>query len=534
MSKERKYFNKKQLEAMAIAAKNEYIVASRGFGKSEGIDAPRLVRNVFAMPRSAGALLSPTYGKLLRNTLPAIFHALDRLGYKRNIHYFVGRRAPKYMNYETPYIDPFEYDYTIHWFNGSVQHLISFDRPMSANSMSLDYVFGFEAKFLNFEKIKNEVLPANRGNLKYFEDCPWHHGQLYTTDMPTNKTGMWILDKEKEMDPELIQVIKETYAEIIRLKKEKVNKNRQQYLERRLNKLRSYATFYAEYNVFDNIELLGEDFIATMKRDLPPLVFKAAILNKKLKKIEGGFYSAINENIHFYSSYNNTFLDSLDYDLQRAVESDCRTDGDHDFEKPLCIALDYNAHINWLVAGQHDEKVLRVLKSFFVKGEKRVGDLLKKFHDYYQIRNNRDVIFYYDHTALQGAYAISGDTFADFIISTLQGMDWNVFPVYIGQAYKHDVKHRYINDGLKGIQYLLPLFNQDNNEELCLALPLTGVIINHEGFKKNKSGEKYPDSPDDPVELRTDSTDAFDTLYIGCVFHPISSLDTGSPASRWA
>jgi hypothetical protein len=69
---------------------------------------------------------------------------------------------------------------------------------MSANSMSLDYVGAFEAKYLDFEKIKSEVLPANRGNLNYFGDCPWHHGQLYTTDMPTGKSGSWIFEKEKE------------------------------------------------------------------------------------------------------------------------------------------------------------------------------------------------------------------------------------------------------------------------------------------------------------------------------------------------
>ena len=77
------YYNRAQLEVMQVAAKNNYIIASRGVGKSEGIDAPWLIRNVHAMPRSSGALLSPTYGKLLRNTLPAIFHALDKLGYKQ-------------------------------------------------------------------------------------------------------------------------------------------------------------------------------------------------------------------------------------------------------------------------------------------------------------------------------------------------------------------------------------------------------------------------------------------------------------------
>jgi len=185
---------------MAIAAKNEFIVASRGFGKSEGIDAPRLIRNVFAMPRSAGALLSPTYGKLLRNTLPAVFHALDRLGYRRDIHYVVGRKPPAKLNFGRPLIEPFNNDYVITWFNGSIQHLLSFDRPMSANSMNLDYVFGFEAKYLDYNKIKDEVLPANRGNINHFGHCPWHHGQLFTTDMPTTKSGRWILEKENDMD----------------------------------------------------------------------------------------------------------------------------------------------------------------------------------------------------------------------------------------------------------------------------------------------------------------------------------------------
>ncbi len=40
------------------------------------------------------------------------------------------------------------------------------------------------------------------------------------------------------------------------------------------------------------------------------------------------------------------------------------------------------------------------------------------------------------------------------------------------------------------------------------------------GFEKNKTAEKDPDSIDNPVEWRTDGTDAFDTLFIGCNFFP--------------
>lgn len=520
---------------MAIGARDEYIIAPRGWGKSEGIDAPRLIRDVFAMPRSTGALLSPTYGKLLRNTLPALFNALSRLGYQRNKHYFVGRKAPKALNFKNPYIDPFDYSYTIHWFTGSIQNLISFDRPMSANSMSLDYIKGFEAKFLDYDKVKNEVLPANRGNLDKFGNCPWHHGQNYSTDMPTSKVGSWIFDKQKEMDTDLIKVIKATYAEIVRLKTHNINPQRLAKLQKELNFLRSKATFYAEYSPFDNLELLGEKFYRDMKRDLPPFIFRTAILNKRIRRIENGFYAALNERVHYYDSFDNHYLEGLDYDLVKAQETDCRKDGDMDANKPLYIALDYNANINWLACGQpnYDAKFMRTLKTFYVKGDKRVYELLKDFHSYYQIRSNRDIIYYFDNTAQTGAYAISTETFSEFVTENLRKLGWNVMPVYMGQAMRHDQKHRYINDALRGLNHLLPLFNRDNNEELLTSMEQTSVKIGPEGFKKNKDGEKKPETPEDQLQYRTDVTDAWDTLWIGCTFYPFETVVGSIPTNNW-
>jgi hypothetical protein len=522
------YFNARQLESMAIAANTEYIIASRGFGKSEGIDAPRLLRNVFAMPRSAGALLSPTYGKLLRNTLPAIFHALDRLGYKRGLHYVVGRKPPKELNFQKPYIDPFDYSYVIAWFNGSIQHLISFDRPMSANSMSLDYVMGFEAKFLDFDKIKAEVLPANRGNINYFGHCPWHHGQLYTTDMPMNKGGMWILDKEKEMDAELIELIKALYAEYIHAKKNNKNKYLHNSLKKELNFFRSKATYYAEYDVFENIELLGESYVAQMKRDLPPLIFRSAILNKRFKKIENGFYSALNERIHCYEGYPPSDPGPIDEYLNRKHEDDCRNDGDIDHTKPLIIANDYNAAINSIVTGQVIDHELRTLRSSFVKTPRKLKEVVEDWCDYYHYHPGREVIYYYDSTAIYDN-PVDSQSFADIVISVLTSRGWHVTPVYIGQQMKHNLKHNYIDLALKGDpQYLFPTFNNTNNEYLIAAMQITGIKVGRNGFEKDKSPEKEPDSPDNPDEYKTHITDAWDTLYIGCNFYAVISTPGAS------
>ena len=531
-----KYFNTKQLEAMAISAHDEVIVASRGFGKSEGIDAPRILRNVQAMPRSAGALVSPTYGKLLRNTLPAIFNALDRLGYIRNLHYVVGRKPPKNLNFQSPYICPFDYSYTISWYNGSIQNLISFDRPMSANSMSLDYAFGFEAKFLDYDKIVNEVSPAIRGNIQYFGDCPWHHGTLYTTDMPTNKSGEWILNKEKEMDNDLIDVIRNTYKlmQNAETKAKQSGDHRQaKQLRKELNFWRSKALFYAEYDAFDNLEILGEDKIKKLKRDLPPLVFQTAVLNMRLRKIENGFYSALNEKIHYYTAYNNVKLDGLDYDLVKSQAKTWIFDGDVDAFKPLIIANDYNASINTMCTGQLHGKELRTLSSFFVKTPRKIKELINDWCDYYNLFPKKEVIYYYDATAI-AEDAAGSQTFAAIVIETLMKRKWTVYDVYMGTPMRHSLKHQYIDLALKGDEnYLYPTFNKDNNEYLLLAMEQTGIKIGRNGFEKNKDAEKLPDTDANPDEYKTHITDAWDTMFIGCQYYPYEAASNMPTGVSW-
>lgn len=85
---QQKFFNRMQRMGMAIAAHDEYWVCSRGTGKSEGLDARFILRNVWAMPGSTGALISPSYAKAWGNTLPAIIHALAEWGICRRCTLF--------------------------------------------------------------------------------------------------------------------------------------------------------------------------------------------------------------------------------------------------------------------------------------------------------------------------------------------------------------------------------------------------------------------------------------------------------------
>ena len=65
-----------------------------------------------------------------------------------------------------------------------------------------------------------------------------------------------------------------------------------------------------------------------------------------------------------------------------------------------------------------------------------------------------------------------------------------------------------------------PTFVKQNNDDLILAIQSAGVERGRNGFRKNKSTEKNPESEEDLLEHRTDDTDAFDTLYIGCEKFP--------------
>jgi len=520
-----KYFNQPQSEAMAVNAKDEYIIASRGLGKSEGFDARVMLRNVFAMPRSNGAILSPTYAKLLQNTLPAIAYALSRWGYHRDRHYYIGRRPPKTANFAKPLREPFSYDHVIIWFNGSIQHLVSFDRAMSTNSMSLDYIIAPEAKFLNHDKIKNEVNPAVRGNREYFSHCPWHGGSFYSTDMPTSKSGMWIIDKEKDMDKELIKLIKLLYIDYKTTKdkfkdKETAHSKRKlAQLEQELCLLRSQALFFAEYSAIDNVEILGEGWIAKQKRELPPLIFQTAILNQRMRKLPNGFYSSLEEDTHFYTPKASGVLDLLGYDLNK--KRNCLWDTDVNPTAPLCVANDYNAAINNLVVGQPRGRFARTLKSLFVKTPRKLKDVVSEFCDYYEPHLCRDVIYYYDTTATNQD-AAGNLTFFETVMQVLQSRGWRVTPKFIGQPMRHDTKHEMINNGMKGDdRYLFPMFNLHNCEYLKLAMEQTGIKIGRNGFEKDKSAEKYEDSPEQPDETKTHVTDAFDTLYIGMCLFPV-------------
>lgn len=523
------YFNDAQLEYMFTGAHTSVIAGGRRLGKSHGFAAPYVLRNTQQMPRSTGGIVGSTYQQLLARTLPGTLSALESFGFKRDLHYYVGCKPPKNSGFAKPYIDPSSYEHAIIWYNGTIWRLISQDRPGTSNSLTLDWLLLDEAKFLKFDKLKTETFPANGGFKGHFGNSPWHHGMLILSDMPTNKAGSWFLNYKDKMDPEVIEVIHGLIAERYHLVQQ-YKESKMEYIKVRIRdidislaKLRSIAIYYREWSSIENLALLGEKYIRQMKRDLPPLVFQTSIMCKKIRNQNDNFYSALDEKVHYYDAFDEGYLDSLNYNYTDK-NNNCLQDGDLNRDQPISIAFDYNANINWLVAGQRNGVAMRVLKSFYVKYTRKIRELVNDFCEYYKYHRRKEVVYYYDNTALGTNYAVGGDDFAQVICDEFERNGWTVERKHLGNPVAHADKHRMIHLALKGQKYLFPMFNRSNNEALLLAMENTGVKIGSGGFQKDKSGEKLSESEEDLLEHRTDGTDAFDTLFIGMNKFPTSDL----------
>ena len=522
------YFNTPQRLAQLVGAHTTVIVAGRRTGKTDSIAAPFVLRNMQRMPGSTGGIVVPTFKHGLTNTLPGLFAAWKRWGLIKGVHYVVGRKPPK--SFKAPITEPEEYEHVISFYNGSVAIILSQDRPGAANSLTLSWLLVDEAKFIDFQKLKDEAFPANGGIKSHFGRHSFNHSVLILSDMPQTKKGSWFLHYKDEMDTELIATIEATVYEIWK-QKEKVRKLRAEgkpvpdyirgyirRLDRDLNKMRSVAVYYREYSSIENLQLLGENYIKQMKRDLTPLTFQTSILCQRIGIAKDGFYSSMRER-HKYNASDFEYLDSLGYENVPA-SLDSRADADVNREAPICIGMDYNANINWIVAGQPSGDRLNIIKSFYVKFDRKLRELVNDFCDYYRFHNNKTVIFYYDATALGGNFAVNEQDFHWVVVNEFEKRGWSVESVYLGAPMRHDEKYLLINRGFAGQQRLMPMLNRQNNDDLILAIQSAGVVRGRNGFRKDKGGEKLAETEEDLLEHRTDGTDAFDTLYIGCEKFP--------------
>lgn len=276
--------------------------------------------------------------------------------------------------------------------------------------------------------------------------------------------------------------------------------------------LRAETYLYKEFSSIQNLEILGEEFIRQCYRDMPPATFRTTIMCRRVEHSEDSFYNAKTDR-NLYTAVDKNYIDSLGWDMNKLRHVDCRTDADINPTEPLWVAMDANANINWAVIGQPGADMkLRILKSFYVKYERRLPELVDDICLYYGPLKQKEVVFVFDSTFVGNNYGVSKADFHTVVTQRFQDHGWIVREVYIGQPWQHPVKQQLINGMFLGQRTYRILINEENNPDLLNSID-SAMTVNGTN-QKDKSGEKKPETEEDPLEGRTDGSDAFDTLCI--------------------
>ena len=135
-------FSKFQTALSIMQPKYNFLVAGRGWGKSSyfGYMMHLIVQY---LPGASGIIAAKTFTHVLTSILPSAFAHLERMGYKRDIHYVVGRRPPK--SWGLPYQGPVkDYANYITFFNPIRPvgfFLTSQEREGSGRGPNTDFLF---------------------------------------------------------------------------------------------------------------------------------------------------------------------------------------------------------------------------------------------------------------------------------------------------------------------------------------------------------------------------------------------------------
>lgn len=563
------YLNPAQLTVYNFGARNTTVEAGRGTGKTDGLLAPYMIRCIQSMPGGSGIFLGNSIKQLFSRTIPAVIMALERYGFKEGVH-FVRGHAPKKLGFREPYQRPQRWDNVLHFYNGFVWYLISTAVVGSANGMSVFAVAGDEAKFIPESKFNGEIIATLRGaSIKSdhpgFNDKmnPFCKSTFLVSDAPLTPRQAWLY-KRKKQDTETVNTqIADMLAELHVLSE---LAEAPKFI-RTLQKLRCQSSAYFRFSTLENVDILGEDFISRMQKQMPPGVFDIAIRNVENTVTKDGYYYTLNiDEIHGYRNSDDSQLEvaakkftkkfvtntvsggrsvrveTEGIDFSEAQKSkNCIFDTDIIPGEPLRIAFDYNANINAMVVGQTPSKAntqtLKILNSLVVKNGRKLEALCGDFCKYYSPHQGscNEVIFYYDSTAKQGgSYASENaeDTkFYNIVKRVLGKYGWKVTCVEMGRPMAHNQKFEFLNGCLAGTQRPLIRINIENNERtLIQAMDLTMVKQTSKGFAKYKDAEKLKSLDNDELGETasqsgiTDITDAFDTLVIGVRFHNVSRL----------
>ena len=554
--------NNAQLPKLMMRAQCEVSVEGRGTGKSFdiGFKMDELVRS---MPGGIFAITGKSFGQLLTRTLPSSLKLLNQIGYQKDINYVIGKRPPSWFKDSIESIN--KYDNIISFSNGCRFAMISQSEPGSGRGANCDYEIADEALLLDREQYTQEVSPTNRGNLEFFgkkskHPVYLHHGFKYSTSMPVNKEGRWILEFADYYKAEKGILLFETWNMVVQQQLELLELARNYRTAKNLNDERlmqelkgDFTTMWNQVNAlknkikpfvskegvlftlsnaFDNLSFLGMDYLLDNQKNLPSMVFLVEIMNMYIDKVEDCFYNLQDKHIYYganddkammaFAKDNNFNYDSNHFD-NSTFDNDCES------SQPLEVSFDWGSSICLMCVFQekpHDMKgkdtergqYQTQINEFFVKPDESdnvmIESLINKFCNYYNAHANRMLLYYKDkYGDHRNPNVLNSQTYNERAISLLKRNGWQVIVkehrgMEPPQSDKHMLWQRVLAEHENG----LPKFRINGDKCKYTIVSMNNAKVkNVEGqLKKDKSSER-PKSGVLPEEA-THFSDAVDKL----------------------
>ncbi len=553
------YLNKPQLRLIMANASESMINWPRGIGKSF-IIAWIIRLAALKMPRCSGTITGMTYEQILSQTLPATIQGLEKLGWKKDVHFWVRQEPPKKYKIPRPYQAPGKYDHYLTTYTGAGFHLLSQDKNAApGRGLSTDIQITDEHLLIDVDRYGQEVLSTNRGNEEFFSKVNMHHGIYNFTSMPFEGNANHILKKSEYYDEDgydftlLKNQIIKLQLEFLRNKNVKhrleisdeiidLDKQLRFYKCIRPENKDIHNTYYSEATAWDNLINVGIRYLEKMYRDMIPQIFAIEMLGQRQKKIIGGFYPTFDREKHGYKGhYNYSYLDSLGMDFARIKNKTCKRDLDCDPDQELHISVDWGTNINFMVVAQHIEakNQFNFINNLYAKHPEILDDVFNKFCDYYEAHTKKKVKFYFDKNGNQ-KLANSKITFAEQGAAILRKRGWIVEMKSLGgnNPFHNEkylllgrlFKQAHLEPSQRDPEYPTIMFNLIQCKETVISMEQAPAKEHGQEIKKNKKSEN---SSITPQEEATHASDAVDNILFPKYKHLLKGrLSIPAPMTR--
>lgn len=452
-------------------------LGGRGSGKTT-TEGGEQYRSMVQMPRSRGFLASSTYAQLLTSTLPAVEMKWVEMGLVEGEDYVVGVKPPP--DFEKCLDEPRDYKNVISWANGRRIQLMSMDRPDLQRGGT--YVDGAadEAALISHEHVTKVMIPSLRGFVREF-NTPLRGVFRAYTSIPWKPSGYWALDYEAkaQSQPDLYH--------------------------------------WSEANAYDNIDVLGQDYLTRLEAELPYLEFLVEVMNKRVRKVNDAFY-------HKFDPERHTYSPSYDYGegergiiLDKRADPDGQRDSHYRPDDVLDLSFDFSGYFNCCTVwqeGQHSDgrnkrRVEYCLRQLFVKSaEGKVAELVDKFCAVHT-QHRYKVVRLWGEPRGHDPKADTPRTMFQQIQDRLVRSGWAVeIRVRPGQVRAHRERNYFVNELLAETNVALPLvrFNDVTCKDAIIAMQVTAV---KDDYQKDKSKESDRAFPQEHAPHFTDTVDYY-------------------------